>query len=80
MEETFLIEFLKKLRIEELKKLEKEIRTNIMKCLDNERKTNEKLDKILYEVEMDMIRDIVKDSDSYFGYRSQMVPKLRKSF
>ena len=52
MEESFFVDFLKKLSIEELKKLEKKVRTNIIKCLDDERKTNEKLDKRLYEVEM----------------------------
>ena len=75
MEESFLVDFLKKLSIEELKKLEKELRTNIMKCIDNERKTNEKLDKRLYEVEMDRIRDVKYE---YFEYGSKMVLKLSK--
>ena len=75
-----MIEVQKKLRIEELKNLEKELRTNIIKCLDDERKTNEKLDKRLYEVEMVMFRNIVKDSDSYFEYGSEMLSKLCKLF
>ena len=80
MDKSFLIEVQKKLRIEELKNLEKELRTIIIKCLDDERKTNEKLDKRLYEIEMDMFSDIVKDIYSYVVYGSEMVPKLRKSF
>ena len=58
----------------------KELRENIIKFLDDERKTNEKLDKRLYEVEMEMFRDIVKDSYSFFERRSEIVPKLRKLF
>ena len=76
MEESFLVDFLKKLSIGELKKLEKEVRTNTMKCIDNERKTNEKLDKRLYKVEMDTFRDVVKYE--YFEYGSKMVSKLSK--
>ena len=38
-----------------------------MKCLDEERKTNVKLDKKLYEVEMDMFRDVMKDMDLKFN-------------
>ena len=80
MEKRFLIEVQKKLRIEELKNLEEELRTNIIKCLDDERKTNEKLDKRSYEVEMVMFRDIVKDLDLNVEYGSEMVPKLRNFF
>ena len=80
MEKSFLIEVQNKSRIEELKKFEKELRTNIIKCLDDERKTNEKLHKRLYEVEMDMFRVIVKDSDLYFEYGSEMPSKLCKLF
>ena len=75
MEKSFLIEVQKKLRIEELKNLEKELRRNLMKCLYDERKTNEKLDKRLYEVEKVMFREIVKDSDLYFEYGSEMPSK-----
>ena len=77
MEESFLMEVENKLTIEELKKLEKEFRENIMKCLDDERKTNEKLDKRLYEVEMDMFKAITKNLHFYFEYGSEMTSKLR---
>ena len=80
MDKTFLIEVQNKSRIEELKKFEKELRTNIIKCLDDERKTNEKLDKRLCEVEMVMFRDIVKDIDLNVEYGSEMVPKLSNLF
>ena len=46
MDGSFLIEVKNKLTIEEFKKFKKELRENIIKCLD-ERKTNEKLDKRL---------------------------------
>ena len=39
MEESFFVDFLKKLE---------KVRTNIIKCFDDERKTNEKLDERLY--------------------------------
>ena len=80
METSFLIEIQKKLRIEELKNFEKELRTKIIKCLDDERKTNEKLDKRLYEVEMDTFSDIVKDIHLNVEFDSEMASKLRKSF
>ena len=80
MDKSFLIEVQKKLRIEELKNFEKELRTNIIKCLDDERKTNENLDKRLYEVEMVMFRDIVKDIHLNVEHGSEMPSKLRKSF
>ena len=80
MDKSFLIEVQNKLRIQELENFKKEVRTNIIKCLDDERKTNEKLDKRLYEVEMDMFRDIVKDSYSCLEYHSEMASKLCKSF
>ena len=71
MDKSFLTEVQNKSRIEELKIFEKELREKIIKCLDDERKTNEKLDKRLYEFELNMFRDILKDIDSYFVYRSQ---------
>ena len=80
MDKSFLIEVQNKFRIEELENFKKEVRTNIIKCLNDERKTNEKLDKRLYEVEMYMFRDIVKDIDLNVEYGSEMVPKLRKLF
>ena len=52
----------------------------MIKCIDDERKTNEKLDKRLYEVETVMFADILKDIDSYIEHRSEMVQNLRKSF
>ena len=64
MEESLFVDFLKKLSIEELKKLEKNVRTNIIKCFD----------------EMYMFRDAMKDVYSYFEYDSQIVIKLRKLY
>ena len=75
-----MTEVKKKLTTEELKKFGKEFREKIIKCLDDERETNEKLDKRLYEVGMIMFRDIVKDIHFNVEYGSEMVPKLRKSF
>ena len=68
MEKSFFIEVKNKLNIEELKKNIKELREKIIKCLDEERKTNVKLDKKLYEVEM--VRNVIKDTDLKFGYPS----------
>ena len=76
MEESFFVDFLKKSSIEELKKLDKKVRTNIIKCFDDERKTNEKLDKRLYEVEFYMFREAMKDIYSYFEYGSEMPSKI----
>ena len=78
MDRSFLTEVKNKLTIEELNKFKKELRKNIIKCLDDERKTNEKLDKRLYEVEMVMFGDILKDS--YFEYSSEILLKLRNLF
>ena len=80
MDKSFLTEVKNNLTMEELKKFKKELRENITKCLDDERKTNEKFDKRFYEAEMDMFSGILKDIDSYFEYRSQIVSKLRNSF
>ena len=79
MEESFFVDFLKKSSIEDLKKLEKKVRTNIIKCFDDERK-NEKLDKRLYEVEMYMFREAMKDIRSYFEYGSEMPSKLSRLY
>ena len=76
MDKSFLIEVQNKLRIEELENFKKEVRTNIRKCLDYERKTNEKIDKRLYEVEMDMFKAITKHLYFYFEYGSEMPSKL----
>ena len=64
MDKSFLTEVKNMLTTEELKQLGKELQENIIKCLDDERKTNEKLDKRLYEVEMDMFRDIGSEMPS----------------
>ena len=59
-------EFEKEISIKEFKK---ELRENIVKCLDDERKKTVKLDKRLCEVEIDMFEVVVKDkitSRSYF--------------
>ena len=66
MEKKFLIEvenefekeFEKELNIEEFKK---EVREDIVKRLDDERKTNVELDKRLYEVELDMFEAVMID-------------------
>ena len=67
MDKSFFIKVKNKLTIEALKKLKKELRENIIKCLDEE-----KLDKKLYEVEMDIFRDVMKDIDLKFEYRSEL--------
>ena len=77
MDKSFLNDIKNKLNIEELKTYIKELREKIIKCLDEERKTNVELDKRLYEVEMDMFRDVVKGIDSYFEYPYEYPSKLR---
>ena len=78
MDRSFLSEVKNKLTIEELKKFKKELQKNIIKCIDDERKTNEKLDKRLYEVEMDTLK--VSTKDLYFYFENGSLSKLRKSF
>ena len=80
MDRSFLIEVKNKLTVEEIKKFEKDLRENIIKCIDHERKRNEKFDKRLYEVEMDMFKVIAKDLYFYFENGSEMLSKLSKSF
>ena len=67
-------EFEKEIGIKEFKK---ELRENIVKCLDDERKKNVKLDKRLYEVEIDMFEVVVKDIKSRLGRTSKSLSKLQ---
>ena len=50
----------------------KELREKIIKCLDEERKTNVKLDKKLYECEKDMFNNFMKDIIFEFGYPAEL--------
>ena len=59
----------------ENEEFKKEVREDILKCLDDERKTNVKLDKRLYELEMDMFVVLMKDIDPYC--RSELVSKSK---
>ena len=72
MEKSFFIEVKNKLNIESLKKLKKELRENIIKCLDDETKTNVELDKRLYEYEKDMFSYVMKDIVLEFENRSEL--------
>ena len=75
MDKSFLIKVKNNLTIKSLKKLNKELRENIIKCLDEERKTNVKLDKSLYEYEKDMFGYVMKDIvlfDLEFENRSEL--------
>ena len=67
-------EFEKEISIKEFKK---ELRENIVKCLDDERKKKVKLDKRLYEVEIDMFEVIVRDIKSRPGRPSKSLSKLQ---
>ena len=58
----------------ENEEFKKEFREDIVKCLDDERKTNVNLNKRLYELEMDMFVVLMKDIDSYC--HSELVSKL----
>ena len=78
MEKKFLIEaeneFEKEISIKEFKK---ELRENIVKCLDDERKKSVKFDKRLYEVEIDMFEVVVRDIKSRPGRTSKSLSKLQ---
>ena len=67
-------EFEKEISIKEFKK---ELRVNIVKCLDDERKKSVKLDKRLYEVEIDMFEVVVRDIKSRPGRPSKSLSKLQ---
>ena len=67
-------EFEKEISIKEFKK---ELRENIVKCLDDERKKSVKLDKRLYEVEIDMFEVVVRDIKSRPGRPSKSLSKLQ---
>ena len=76
-EKSFLFgvenEFEKEMSIKEFKK---ELLENIVKCLDDERKKRVKLDKRLYEVEIDMFEVVVRDIKSRPGRPSKSLSKL----
>ena len=78
MQKSFLFgvedEFEKEISIKEFKK---ELRENIVKCLDDERKKSVKLDKRLYEVEIDMFEVVVRDIKSRPGHPSKTLSKLQ---
>ena len=78
MEKTFSFEseneFEKEISIKDFKK---ELRENIVKCLDDERKKSKKLDKRLYEVEIDMFEVVVRDIKSRPGRPSKSLTKLQ---
>ena len=67
-------EFEKEISIKEFKK---KLRENIVKCLDDERKKSKKLDKRLYEVEIDMFEVVVRDIKSRPGRPSKSLSKLQ---
>ena len=76
--ESFLFgvenEFEKEISIKEFKK---ELRENIVQCLDDERKKSVKLDKRLYEVEIDMFEVVVRYIKSRPGRPSKSLSKLQ---
>ena len=72
MDKSYFIEVKNKLNNEELKKNIKEIQEKIIKCLDEERKTNEELDIKLYEVELLKFRNVIKDIFLEFEIRSEL--------
>ena len=78
MEKSFSFEseneFEKEISIKEFKR---ELRENIVKCLDKERKKSKKLDKRLYEVEIDMFEVVVRDIKSRPGRPSKSLSKLQ---
>ena len=61
----------------ENEEFKKQIREDIVKCLDDERKINTNLNKRLYELEMDMLLILMKDIDSYFVRNSEIATKLQ---
>ena len=65
----------KSLFVFENEKFKKELREDIVKCLNEERKTDVNLNKRLYDLEMDKFVDLMKDIDSYC--QSELVTKLR---
>ena len=67
-------EFEKEINIKEFKK---ELRENIVKCLDDERKKSKKLDKRLFELEIVMFEVVVRDIKSRPGRPSKSLSKLQ---
>ena len=61
----------------ENEEFKKQIREDIVKCLDDERKINTNLNKKLYELEMHMLLILMKDIDSYFVRNSEIATKLQ---
>ena len=69
MEESFFY-------ADENKELKKQVREDIVNCLEEERKKNTELNKRLYELELDMFIVLKKHMDSYFERHSEMASKL----
>ena len=67
-------EFEKEIRIKEFNK---ELRENIVNCLNEERKKSKKRDKRLYELEIDMFDVVVRDIKSRPGRPSKSLSKLQ---
>ena len=67
-------EFEKEISIKEFKK---ELRENIVNCLNEERKKSKKLVKRLYELEIDMFEVVVRDIKSRPGRPSKSLSKLQ---
>ena len=59
-----------------IKDLEKLLREKISKCINEERKKSNKLDKRLFELEIDMMEDLVKDKRSKPGRPSNSISRL----
>ena len=67
-------EFEKEINIKEFRK---ELRENIVKCHNEERKKSKKLEKRLYELEIDMFEVVVRDIKSHPGRPSKSLSKLQ---
>ena len=59
-----------------IKDFGKVLRENIIKCLNEERKKSKKLDKRLFELEIEMFGLVVKDIKSKPGRQSRSLSKL----
>ena len=69
MEESFFY-------TDENKELKKQVREDIVKCLEEEKKKNTELNKRLYELELDVFLVLKKEIHSYFEVRSEIDTKL----
>ena len=59
-----------------IKDFEKVLRGKISKCLNEEKKKNEKLEKKLFEVEVDLFEDVVDELKAKPGRPSKSLSKL----